>query len=205
MFPRSRFALFAAVAVMVAASAVPVNAAVITFDDIATNNSITSVPLGYQGFNWGVSGGFYAVSQNYSPSQGWVDGVVSAPKTRSSTRRGRPIALFLPTAGSSFVFNSAYFASPGYVGGSPVTVTGFLRHGAQVGSVSFDTTTTPVLKTFNWTVDTVTFTDTYYEVFEMDNVTINGGSIPEPCTLIVGLPLGGLGVVVAGWRKWRAA
>ena len=111
-----------AAAVVVAASAGRVNANLITFDDIATNNSFTSVPNGYQGFNWG-SGGFYAVSQNYSPSQGWADGVVSAPNAVFNAA-GQAYSLTSSTAGNSFVFNSAYFASPGFVGGSPVTVTG---------------------------------------------------------------------------------
>ena len=189
-----------AVAVVVAASAGRVNADMITFDDIATNNSFTSVPNGYHGFNWG-AGGFYAVSQNYVPSQGWADGVVS-PLNAVFNVAGQAYSLTSSTAGNSFVFSSAYFASPGYVGGSPVTVTGYL-HGAQVGSLSFNTTTTPVLENFNWTVDKVTFTDTYYEVFEMDNLTVNSGSVPEPSTLIVWSALGGLGVVVARWRKWR--
>ena len=188
-----------AVAVVVAASAVRVNADLITFDDIATNNSFTSVSNGYQGFNWG-SGGFYAVSQNYSPSQGWADGVVSAPNAVFNAA-GQAYSLTSSTAGNSFVFNSAYFASPGYVGGSPVTVTGYL-YGTQVGSLSFDTTTTPVLENFNWTVDTVTFTDTYYEVFEMDNLTVS--SVPEPSTLIVLSLLGTLAITIGQGRRKRA-
>jgi hypothetical protein len=185
-----------AVAVVVAVSAVRVNADLITFDDIATNNSYTSVPNGYHGFNWG---GFYAVSQNYAPSQGWADGVVSAPNAVFNAA-GQPYNLTSSTAGNSFVFSSAYFASPGYVGGSPVTVTGFL-HGTQVGSLSFDTTTTPVLENFNWTVDTVTFTDTYYEVFEMDNLTVS--SAPEPSTLIVLSLLGTLAITIGQRRRKR--
>ena len=111
-----------AVVVVVAASAGRVNADLFTFDDIATNNSFTSVPNGYHGFNWG-GGGFYAVSQNYSPSQGWADGVVSAPNAVFNAA-GQAYSLTSSTAGNTFIFNSAYFASPGYVGGSPVTVTG---------------------------------------------------------------------------------
>ena len=188
-----------AVAVVVAASAVRVNAELITFDDIATNDSITSVSNGYHGFNWG-GGGFYAVSQNYAPSQGWADGVVSAPNAVFNAA-GQPYSLTSSTAGNSFVFTSAYFASPGYVGGAPVTVTGFL-HGNQVGSLTFDTTTTPVLENFNWTVDKVTFTDTDYEVFEMDNLTVS--SVPEPSTLIVLSLLGTLAITIGQWRKRRA-
>ena len=189
-----------AVAVVVAASAVRVNADLIAFDDIATNDSITSVSNGYRGFNWG-GGGFYAVCQNYAPSQGWADGVVSAPNAVFNAA-GQPYSLTSFTAGNSFVFNSAYFASPGYVGGSPVTVTGSLL-GTQVGSLSFDTTTTPVLENFNWTVDTVTFKDNYSLVFEMDNLSVS--SVPEPSTLIVLSLLGALAITIGQWRQKRAA
>jgi hypothetical protein len=187
-----------AVAVVVAASAVPVNAELITFDDITTNDSIKSVSNGYHGFNWDL-GGFYAVSQNFSPSDGWADGVVSAPNAVFNAA-GQAYSLTSSTAGNSFVFTSAYFASPGYVGNSDVTVTGSL-HGTQVGSLSFDTTTTPVLENFNWTVDTVTFTDTDYEVFEMDNLTLS--SVPEPSTLIALSLLGALAITIGQWRRKR--
>ena len=110
------------------------------------------------------------------------------PLTRSSTRLGRHIALLL-------LLLEIPSSSLRRISLRRVT------SATQVGSLSFDTTTTPVLENFNWTVDTVTFTDTDYEVFEMDNLTLS--SVPEPSTLIALSLLGALAITIGQWRRKR--
>jgi hypothetical protein len=181
------------------------SAEVINFDDLTDNGSGTPITGVYHGLTWS---NFYVLNTTLYPinPSGYQNGTVSAPNVAYN---GFGDAAM--TMGSVFDFNSAYFTAA-WNDGLDITIVG------KLGGVTEDTTTFtvdtsgPTLETFNWTnIDELDFSSAggvnhgYSGAgtqFALDDMTINGTTVPEPhllLFLIVGL------ACMVGVQRWRLA
>lgn len=200
-----RFAVLLASVAILAAGAGPMQAAMLTFDDLSgTNNPI---PDGYGGFSWGNF--YYLDGVNYSSTSGYQNAVVS-PNNVAYNAYGNPAFM----SDSPFTFNSAYFTAA-WNEGLSVTVEGYLASVLVHTNTFTINTTSPTLMTFDWSgIDELRFSSSggtdnpNYSGsgthFAMDNFVYNegfGGAVPEPTTLAIWSTLTGLGLIAARRRR----
>lgn len=201
-----RIRILAAALAAGVACAVPVaKGAVLTFDDINTNQE-GFIPNGYGGLNW--NNFAYENGTTYgAPLSGYANGRVSGDYVAFNAFANQAI-----TSGSPFTFNSAYFTAAWH-NGLNITVTGYLA-GNQVDQTTFTVNTTgPTLEVFNWVnVDQLVFNSSGGvnpgnlggdgDHFAMDNFAFDEAvnAAPLPSSAIAGLGLFGL-LSVAQFRR----
>jgi hypothetical protein len=175
-------------------------ATTITFDDISTSPPFYegSLPNGYQGLDWS-----YFLVQSHLPGAsptGYDAGLVSGPNDAFGFA-GFPASFSSPTP---FTFTSGYFTGA-FNDGLNITIQGFNGATLLDSETIIVSSTAPTLEVFNWTdLTEVTFNsfggthnpaypsagNTAGTQFVVDNLVINGSSLPEPgeySMIVVGL------------------
>jgi hypothetical protein len=158
-------------------------ATTITFDDLTDNGGGTPIANGYQGLNWT---NFDVLNTSlYSTPSGYQNNTVSAPNV-AYNGFGSPAVI----SNNTFTLNSFYLGAA-WNDGLQVTVTGLLN-GVTLGTTTFAVSTTgpAVLETLNWTgINEIDFSSAGgvphgYKgsgtQFVLDNLTINGVTVPAP-------------------------
>lgn len=222
----NRLILLGIVGLAVLAIAMPAQALTITFDDIATLQSLNTninglqyyadMPANYAGYNWGN----WEVDNGASYVSAYLNTAANAPPSSPNFIANYFGNISSTVSDGKFQLLSLYvstFATNGGVApqgwsSSKVTITGFLNN-VQVGQDIFDLTPQFVQVTPSWaglSVDTVQFTSAAGgQYFAVDNVEVQGvGSapppVPEPLTMLaVTAGIGSLGVYVR--RKTKGA
>jgi len=176
--------------------------AVLTFDDITTTNSYTSIPDGYGGFDWN-SNAYVINGGSVHRNSGYDKGTVSGNYTAFNWF-ARPFEV---SREGLFNFEGAYLTAA-WNTGLNIVVEGF-----ESGALKYSETVTVDTDAPTWfdfdflSIDSLNFS-TFGGVdanphdsgggthFAMDNFTYNTEpvSTPEPASLLALLALGGCGV-----------
>jgi len=169
----------------------PVNANVLTFDDVSTTDYHEPIPDGYGGFNWN---NFNVIYGPTFPTTAYDWGRVSGDYT-AFNGYGDPAGITLSLG--TFDFNGVYLSNKDVA--SSVQVVGYLG-----GATVYDTTVNlPAVPAATWfqfdytAIDQLKFIPN--GIFVMDNFTFNETVVPLPGAVI----LAGLGVGLVGWLKRR--
>jgi hypothetical protein len=176
---------------------------VLTFDDVATTPGNVTDLTNYDGFTFTNSGVIDAAT--FGNFQGLPQSAVSSPNSLINEFIGQN--GFASTDNSVFSFNSGYFTS--FDGnGTPLVITGELN-GVVTGSQSFTITdTAPTFITLDQSifgqVNEVSFNNSP-NALALDNLSINGGAVPEPSSLALCTIAGVIGLAVARVRRKRTA
>ncbi len=193
------------VATVLAVSAAPASAVLLTFDDLGTD-AFTPIPTSYQGLTWDYWASVNAV--NYGPS-GYANGVISGGNSACACASdfGQPFQSI--SSASSFTLASGYFTSA-WNDGATLTVTGLSGATTLFSTTAELNTTTPLFLTFNWSgIDSVRFSIAGGidnpeltgggDYFAVDNLSIITGAVPEPASWA--MLIAGFGLVGAAMRR----
>ena len=182
------------------AAAVPAGAVTINFDDTPSNSF---VPNGYQGFNWDR---FVALDPTtiVTPS-GYLNGLVS-PRNIAGHANAAPATI---SSATPFSLTSGYFTGA-WNDGLTITITGTLAS-ATVFTQSFVVNTAgPSFVMLNpGRIDSAVFSsgggthndsfNAFGPHFVLDNLTINGATVPEPASWA--MMMIGFGLVGSSLRR----
>jgi hypothetical protein len=192
----------------------PVQAGVITFDDLSDNGTGTPIANGYQGLNWAN----FQVQNTplftiFVGPNGAANGTVSSPNV--AFNGFGDIAVLGVSPPSTFILNSLYLTAY-WNDGLNVEIEGF--SGGLGGTLLHDVTetintTSPTLVNLDWTgIDTVSFLASGGSQnpnfsgsgtqFALDNLDLTIVPIPAALPLFA-TGIGGLGLL--GWRRKRKA
>ena len=182
----------------------PVNAEIITFDDVTVDNN-QAIVSPYDGLNWN---NVNIMPDNVEGDEtGYNNGVVSAPNTAyDASGSGRAACS---AVSGNVALNSAYFT--GAWGAQNVTVDGFVN-GVEVDSVTFAVLeTAPTLETFNWSgLTSVSWKGSgpangYAAQVVVDNIslTLSASAVPEMSSWAM-LLAGFAALGFAGYRRKNA-
>ena len=188
-------------------AALHAHAALITFDELATNRDGTSISDGYQGFDWSNWGVTNTTAGGYGP------GTLSALNV-SYNRFGNSASF---GAASGFTVNSLY-ATAAWNDGSQVTFTGWANGSVVDTRTVSPSATAPTLYVLDWSgLDTFMVEvaggthhagDNYVgdgPFVAIDNLTVNEALAPVPEPQTCALMLTGLVAVGLATRRRRAA
>ncbi|MDX2241198.1 MAG: PTPA-CTERM sorting domain-containing protein [Leptolyngbyaceae cyanobacterium bins.302] len=192
-------------ACLTAGSAVDAYALTLTFDEIATEGSISN---GYGGLNWD---NFYVLNSTTffgGAPNGYKFGTAS-PEKVAYNAFGAPASVL--KGSQPFTLNSAYLTAA-WNDGLNILIEGIQGINTVYSTTVVVDTTSPTLFNFNWSgIDSLRFTsfggvNAGYggggTQFALDNLTINATPIPTPA-LLPGLI--GMGVMALRKRKAEAA
>ena len=169
------------------------NAAVLNFDDVATDY-YQQIDNGYHGFDWD---NMYIINKNAHPDSGYDHGTVSLQNT-AFNGFGSPSSMF---SSQAFDFNGAYFTAA-WENGLHINLVGLLNGVEKYSTQLIANTAGPVWYTANFQgIDTLAFSTNENSHFAMDNFTYNE-PVPEPSSMVLGL----MGISsLLGLRKKKAA
>jgi hypothetical protein len=164
----------------------------------------TYVPQGYGGFSWlGGRGEFSWALGTWGPDNGYPNLLRPSSGTQNAWSNGGTQLDMVFASATLFDFNSAYLSSSyGCSGSDPQTVRGFLA-GVQLYQATVTLSCSVMQQfTFNFAgIDQVTFDQDYYNLL-VDDIAINGSSVPEPASLVL-LATGLVALIPAARRKFN--
>jgi len=172
----------------------PAQATVLTFDDLAGDES--SVPEGYGGFNWNnrsTVGSFDAAHYSYQ-NTGYGYGTVSGSNVIFNWGGASPVDITLAKAGT-FTYAGAFFTAAWE--NETVSFTGLLNGSVVDTSPSYTiTTSAPQFIELDWTGINELIISNTGQQWVMDNFTFGAGPVPEPASMaLLSAGLFGLGLL----------
>lgn len=168
----------------------------------------TFVPQGYGGFSWvgGWGENSWVLANPWGPDNGHPDLLRPSSGTQNAWSNGGTQLDMVFASATLFDFNSAYlsgaYGSCDNLSSESQTVRGFLA-GVQLYEATVNLSCSVMQQfSFNFAgIDQVTFDQDPYNLL-VDDITINGSSVPEPASLVL-LATGLIALMPAVRRKFN--